>query len=169
LRKKGQSFVDVDILQTGDPNVKVQDLEDARRELISLSGVPAPYLGFQDVVDLREQLINVNITFATEISTIQGVVSDGINEICNKVVGNYMKNFRTNNYINLEFNPPIILMLQLLETTSSSVGNILQTLSTIPGLKIDPLFLLKQYIPYMDWDAFENAGNKFVNNMKAQQ
>jgi hypothetical protein len=62
LKKKGQPFVDFEIVQAGDPNVKTQDLEDARQELIALSGVPAPYLGYADAVDLREQLVNINVT-----------------------------------------------------------------------------------------------------------
>lgn len=58
IKKKGQPFVDFEIEQTGDPNIKTQDLEDARQELIALSGVPAPFLGYADAVDLREQLVN---------------------------------------------------------------------------------------------------------------
>ncbi len=42
LTKKGVRFVDVDVQSFGDANIKVADLEDTRRELISLSGVPAP-------------------------------------------------------------------------------------------------------------------------------
>lgn len=42
LTKKGVRFVDVDVQSFGDANIKIADLEDTRRELISLSGVPAP-------------------------------------------------------------------------------------------------------------------------------
>lgn len=45
LTKKGTKFVDVDVQSLGDPNLKMGDLEDARKEIIALSGVPAPYLG----------------------------------------------------------------------------------------------------------------------------
>ncbi len=44
LSKKGQRFVDVDLQNMHDANVKVADLEDIRKEIIALSGVPAPYL-----------------------------------------------------------------------------------------------------------------------------
>lgn len=40
FRKNGQSSLDMELQQLGDPSVKVQDLEDARRELIALSGIP---------------------------------------------------------------------------------------------------------------------------------
>ena len=42
LSKNGQSPVDVNVQSFGDPTIKVADLEDARREIISLSGIPAP-------------------------------------------------------------------------------------------------------------------------------
>jgi hypothetical protein len=42
LSKQSRRFLDVEVMQTGDPNIKTQDLEDIRRELIALSGVPAP-------------------------------------------------------------------------------------------------------------------------------
>jgi hypothetical protein len=44
LSKKGQRFVDMDLQQMHEANIKVADLEDTRREIIALSGIPAPYL-----------------------------------------------------------------------------------------------------------------------------
>lgn len=46
--KQGQIPVDVEVKSYGDPSIKIADLEDARKELISLSGIPAPYLGYMD-------------------------------------------------------------------------------------------------------------------------
>jgi hypothetical protein len=48
LSKNGTRALDVEVSSLGDPSVKVQDLEDSRREIIALSGVPAPliYSGF---------------------------------------------------------------------------------------------------------------------------
>lgn len=42
LSKNGVRALDVEVSAVGDPSVKVQDLEDWRREIIALSGVPAP-------------------------------------------------------------------------------------------------------------------------------
>ena len=42
LTKKGTKFVDVDVQSLGDANIKMADLEDTRKEIIALSGVPAP-------------------------------------------------------------------------------------------------------------------------------
>jgi hypothetical protein len=48
LSKNGTRALDVEVSSLGDPSVKVQDLEDSRREIVALSGVPAPYLGYMD-------------------------------------------------------------------------------------------------------------------------
>lgn len=68
ITQGGQTPVDVDVQQMGDASIKTADLEDARREIIALSGIPAPYLGYMDVVELREQLVHSNVSFATEIT-----------------------------------------------------------------------------------------------------
>ena len=34
-----------DIQPIGDANIKIADLEDTRKEIVALSGIPAPYLG----------------------------------------------------------------------------------------------------------------------------
>ena len=48
LSKDGKRALDVEVSAIGDASIKVADLEDSRREMISLSGVPAPYLGYMD-------------------------------------------------------------------------------------------------------------------------
>ena len=42
LSKGGQRAIDVEVQSMGDPSIRVADLEDARREIIALSGIPAP-------------------------------------------------------------------------------------------------------------------------------
>jgi hypothetical protein len=42
LSKNGQRALDVEVTPMGDNSVKIADLEDARREIIALSGIPAP-------------------------------------------------------------------------------------------------------------------------------
>jgi hypothetical protein len=89
-----------------------------------------------------------------------------MDELHDKIASSLGQDFIPSKFINLTFNPPVVLMLQLFETTLSSVGNILQVFGSIPGLKVDPLHLLKKYIPYMDWDEFEKAGDIFVTKME---
>lgn len=59
ISKGGQKSVDLEIQSLGDSSIKTQDLEDARRELISLSGIPSSYLGYSDTVELQSQLVKL--------------------------------------------------------------------------------------------------------------
>jgi len=42
VSKKGQKFVDFELQSMHESSIKIADLEDQRKELIALSGVPAP-------------------------------------------------------------------------------------------------------------------------------
>jgi len=44
------------------PTIRTADLEDARREIMSLSGIPPAYLGYADIIELREQLVHTNVS-----------------------------------------------------------------------------------------------------------
>jgi hypothetical protein len=161
LSKKGQKFIDVDIQALADPNIKIADLEDARNEIISLSGVPPSYLGQDTSGELRESLVNTNIAFATDISFIQNIITSGIDEICDKILLISEHDFKMTSYIKTSLTPPVSLMLQLLESTLSSIGNIFSVFDNIKGLKYDPYMILEKYIPYFDWEVFKERGLDF--------
>lgn len=150
-----------------DPSLKVADLEDARKELIALSGVPAPYLGYNEVIELRDQLSHINITFATSIIEYQYVFNKGINKLIDKICIECGLNYNNSDYKELALIPPIILILQLLESTISSVNNVINSLN---GMQIssDPYYLLKQYIPHIDWDAFKQASDFYLMEKETQ-
>lgn len=174
--RAGQRALDVDVRSYGDPSIKIQDLEDTRREIIALSGIPAPYLGYQDVIELREQLAHINVAFATEITDLQEMVSDGLTKIID-IVAN-VSNFDVNDgetrqdadnlevkekpsdYIKVTLIPPIVLIVQLIEMTLNSVGSITSVFDNLK-IKVDPYFFLKQYIPFIDWDAFKEASERY--------
>ena len=163
--KKGQRFIDVETTALGDPNTKIQDVEDSRRELISLSGVPAAYLGQADIADLRDQLVNANISFANDIAVMQDIVTDALSDLINKISAVFFNPdddlYEPCRYVKISLTPPVILMLQLIESTVSSIGNIFQTFQSISGVRVDPYYLLERYMPYIDWKAFKDAANKF--------
>jgi len=163
--KKGQRFVDVETTALGDPNTKIQDVEDSRRELISTSGVPAAYLGQADVVDLRDQLVNANIAFANDIAVMQNILTDALEELVNKISDIFFDDkddlFEPCRFVNIKLTPPVILMLQLIESTISSIGNIFQTFQSISDVDVDPYYLLERYMPYIDWESFKEAAKEF--------
>jgi hypothetical protein len=160
LTRDGKTPVDVTVEAHGDVSIKVQDLEDARREIIALSGIPSAYLGYADAIDLREQLVHANIAFATEIADHQERDIKSLNElvdIISIVKGNDIK---PSEYIKISLIPPIVLILQLIETTLSSVGNISGIFQNMGISHVDPYFFLQQYVPHIDWDAFRSSIDK---------
>lgn len=161
LTKKGVKFVDVDVQSFGDPNIKIADLEDIRKELIALSGIPAPYLGYNDVVDLREQLVNVNITFATNIISVQTVINMALSNLCNKIAKILGYSENPSKYVSPSLKPPVILLLQMLESTMSSVGNIQMSFQG-SGIEFDPFYLLKKFVTSIDWEEFSQEAREYT-------
>jgi hypothetical protein len=167
LSKKGQRFVDMDLQQMHDANIKVQDLEDTRREIIALSGVPAPYLGYNDVIELREQLVHVNITFATEIIAVQSSINTGITDIVDRVGGILGVEDKPSRYVKLSLRPPVVLLLQMIETVMASITNIQQNFQATQ-IEFNPYYLLKRYLPSINWEEFSKEAKEFELFKKAQ-
>lgn len=164
ISKNGKKAVDATVESHGDPSINVEDLEDARREIISLSGVPAPYLGYNDVVELKEQLVHSNISFATEIIDHQESITSGVQEIIEKLAKQKGLDFNPNDYYEFKLIPPTSLILQIIESTLSMVGNIVNTFQNMDMENIDPYMFLEQYVPYIDWESFRNNVDKNKHN-----
>ncbi|MFA7202782.1 MAG: hypothetical protein WC188_03625 [Candidatus Caldatribacteriota bacterium] len=167
LSKGGQKAIDVEVASHGDPTVRVADLEDARREIMSLSGIPPAYLGYADVIELREQLVHTNVAFATEISDIQEGISASLTKLVDIIGRQLGLEFTISDYVTIQLIPPIILMLQVIETSLSSIGNITGTFQTLQ-ISADPFFLLEKYIPYIDWEAFKASAKKYKTLVKTE-
>ena len=159
-RKGGVSHLDMEVQSLGDASVKVQDLEDARRELIALSGIPAPYLGYGDVVDLQSQLVHVNLAFATEIADIQETVAKELNRMIDYIAKILNYQIKPSDYVEVALIPPVVLMLQLIEMTAGSASNILGVFQNLQ-LPVDPINFLKKYVPFVNWDEFEEQAKRY--------
>jgi len=159
IRQNGQTPVDVDFQRMGDPSIKVQDLQDLRQELISLSGIPAVYLGYQDSVELREQLMHINVSFATEIIDMQENDIKGINRLIS-IICKSLNIEDPTKYTQVSLLPPIVLIVQLIESTLGSVGNIVSVFQNM-NIKIDPFYFLEQYVQQIDWVKFKEAAQKY--------
>lgn len=156
--KKGQRFIDVDTLQTGQRDVHTRDLEEIRKELVAVSGVPSSYLGFEDRADLREELIHINSNFANEISTIQNIINTELKEFIDRIGSIIGFKEKPSDFIEISLIPPILLILQVLESSMNSVSNIHRTLKDFEAFDIDPTYLLNLFIPYIDWNDFIEKG-----------
>lgn len=163
-KQNDKTHLDVDVQSFGDRSMSVADLEDARRELIALSRVPAHAVGYGDNYELREQLIHTNVAFAIEISELQETFNRAFNKLIDIIAtkSNFinqtvdLKGQPPSFYSTVSLVPPTVLTLQLIEMTLSSIGNIAAVFTNM-GMKIDPFFFMKQYVPHIPWDKFENA------------
>jgi hypothetical protein len=140
-----------------------------------------------DVIELREQLANINQNFATEISNHQDNDIQSLNILLTKIFKE-LKTFDesntnedtntkdTNNkklptdYIHISLIPPITLLLQLIEGTLQSVGNISGIFNSLQ-IPVDPYYLLEQYVPHIDWEKFKEKANdyKLKNSLKSNK
>ena len=168
FKKKGATFIDLDVLNTGDPNVNIRDLEDLRRELIALSGVPSSYLGYQDVADLRDQLVHANVVFATEISAIQKNFNDNLTRLAARVseIIGFKTSSKVVENIQITLIPPTVLVLQSIEASINSISTIQRIFAEIPEIDVDPMYLLKRYSPMIDWVEFEKEAQDFKMRKK---
>ena len=160
-RKGGVSHLDMEVQSLGDASVKTQDLEDSRRELIALSGVPAPYLGYGDVVELQSQLVHVNLNFATTIADVQETATKEMNRMLDTIADMVEYGIRPSAFISVGMVPPVVLMLQLIEMTSGSANNILGVFQSLQ-LPVDPIGFLKKYVPYLDWEELEEQAKTYT-------
>jgi hypothetical protein len=162
FRKRGQPMLDVDTLQMGNPNINTNDIEDLRNEIIALSGVPGSYLGYQNMSDIREQLVNTNINFANTISIIQHNFNQELSKLFYRVAE--ISDFKSKNieqFVKVTLPPPVMLTLQLMESTLNSLGSIQRLFNEIPEIDIDPMYLLRRMCPYIDWVEFEKEAQDF--------
>ena len=157
--KQGQRSLDVEVQNLGDPSIKVADLEDARREIIALSGIPAPYLGYMEVVELREHLVHSNVTFATEISDMQENDNEAIAKLIDIIADIKEIGYKPSKYVKVSLIPPVVLIVQLIEMTLSSIGNIAGVFTNLQ-LPIDPYFFLEKYVPHINWKDFKESAQK---------
>ena len=135
-------------------------LEDSRRELIALSGVPAPYLGYGDVVELQSQLVHVNLSFANNIADIQESITKEMNRMLDAIAEMVEYDVQPSAFVSVGLVPPVVLMLQLIEMTSGSANNILGVFQSLQ-LPVDPIGFLKKYVPYLDWEELEEQAKTY--------
>lgn len=136
-------------------------MEDSRRELIALSGVPAPYLGYGDVVELQSQLVHVNLSFANEIADVQESVTKEMNRMLDAIADMVDYKVQPSLYVSVGLIPPTVLMLQLIEMTAGSANNVLGVFQSLQ-LPVDPIGFLKKYVPYLDWEELEEQAKTYT-------
>lgn len=77
------------------------------------------------------------------------------------------KKFVPSQYVSTGLIPPVVLILQLVESTLSSVGNIGGVFQQL-NMEFDPFTFLKNYVPYIDWANFEQEADKYMGQKRAK-
>ena len=160
ILQNGKEKIAVELMQQGNPDVKIQDLEDLRRELVALTGIPASMLGLQDQGgnDTREYLINTNVAFATKVSSKQQMFNKVNTELFDKVFKTLNPDSdkgKPSEYIKISLLPPTTLMMQLTASSMQSTSDIVRTISDMKQYNINYNYFLSKYCPWIDWKEFE--------------
>ena len=117
-------------------------------------------LGYADVIELREQLIHANVSFATEIIDIQDNINVALNKLVDTIARNEGLEYVPTKYYRLNLIPPVVLILQLIEMTMSSIGNIMGIFQTA-NIQFDPYYFLEKYVPYINWEDFKIKSEEY--------
>ena len=116
-------------------------------------------LGYQDVVELREQLVHANLTFAIEIANIQEGITKNLVQLMDYTASLVNFPIKPSQFVEVSLIPPVVLMLQLIEMTASSASNITATFQNLQ-IPFDPYYFLERYVPFIDWTEFKAASEK---------
>jgi len=119
------------------------------------------------VIELREQLVHTNIAFATEISDIQEGISAGLTKFLDIIAEIKKLDYKPSKFVSIQLIPPIVLMVQLIEMTLSSIGNMSSAFQAMQ-IPFDPYFLLEKYIPYINWEAFKQRATEYKTRMDTE-
>lgn len=100
---------------------------------------------------MREQLVHANVALATEVSNIQHNFNDNINAVIDRICEIFELE-KPSKTIEISLFPPTVLQLQMLELSITSVTNLINILSEMKSVHINPITLLKKYIPFINWE-----------------
>lgn len=170
LTVNGKSTVDMEIMPMQDRGVNNQDSEEQKMDIVAAGGVPSIYLNIVDNADLREALVNLNISFANNIISKQMDFEQSINHLTScvfKIIlqkNGYRNDFYFSNYCEMTLNAPLVLQIQSDEALITVVSNIIDLLSRAQIL-ISPRDLFKRYLPTMDWDTIIKDGERFASEL----
>lgn len=99
---------------------------------------------------------------------MQDGISQGLTKFLDIIAEINKFEYVPSEYVAIGLIPPIVLMLQVIEMTLSSIGNISGVFQTMQ-MPIDPYFLLEKYVPYIDWDSFKVRAEKYMSETKTKE
>jgi len=113
------------------------------------------------IIELREQLVHTNVSFATEISDMQEGISANLTKFVDIVAKINKLDFVPSEYIQIALIPPIVLMVQLIEMTLSSIGNMFSAFQAMQ-IPADPYFLLENIFHILIGNHLKKEQNNII-------
>ena len=107
---------------------------------------------------------HANVSFSTEIIDIQENVNSGLSQLIDIIAEFEGLKIKPSDYFTISLIPPISLILQLIEMTMSSVGNILSVCQTA-NIDFDPYYFLQKYVPHIDWEDFKKHSEEYKRKL----
>ena len=111
--------------------------------------------------------MHINVSFAAEVVNIQQAINVGVAEVVQNVGTILELKENANDHIKLTLRPPVVLLLQMIETIMASISNIQQNLQST-NINFNPYYLLKRFLPTIDWEEFANEAEEFELLMKGK-
>ena len=179
----GNPAVDVQVQQLGQPQIRIEDIQEFKQDIAILSGIPSQRLGLQDNYELREKLVQTSIQFAEMISEIQDNLINQLLEFYDKILKiSHPESFGKLNFniftslLNISLHKPVNLKLLYYESIFTSISNIVNIFAQLSnaGINIDYKHLFKKLAPnIVDWDEiFEESSvdenTEISNTIKSQ-
>jgi hypothetical protein len=160
-RTGDQQHVDMELMPTGNP-MSFTDLDEIAQDMIADTDIPPAYLNRNAGVEMRETLVNMNVNFATRIQKLQSKVEKKINILMSRLFSDLLEadDFDISDYMTLKLQTPVILKIQHLEGVMSSLSNVIGLINST-GVSINPIDLLTQYQPDIDWEDLVKKGEDF--------
>jgi hypothetical protein len=116
---------------------------------------------------MREQLVHANVALATEISNIQHDFNINIVKLIDKIA-ELVNLPKPSKNVDISLYPPTVLQLQMIELAITSVTNLINILTEMKSVHINPITLLKKYIPFIDWEEITKESDMLNQKEKTK-
>lgn len=160
----GNRAMEIDTLQGGDLNNRIEDLEHLLKQLLSGLGIPPSLLGYTDDHEYRTTLANQNVRFAKSIMRFQKEVSQTFTDLLHKSIFLVKEKLYADvaALYKLYLPPPRGLMLAELSELARSANEIADVFSDIYEKKLVLMWLLGDLVD-IDKYSIKQLENELQN------
>ncbi|MEN3039456.1 MAG: portal protein [Candidatus Kryptonium sp.] len=137
----GKRYIEVDVLQSGNLNITMDDWRELRDALVAGLEVPPAYLALEQSYETRATLSSENVVFASTILAYQREFGEMFTELLSKLYY-YRYGNTLSKDVRIEFKPPIKLLLERYSEMASSFSQLAEVAKMAD---VDPVILFKRF------------------------